>query len=254
MYQENQFLEIPDNEEQKIWRYMDLSKFIYILEKKSLFFTRSDKFEDKFEGSYPKTNKEQRPDIYQNIIPEISNNELNQFLHNFSTINEKLRKNILINCWHINNFESAAMWNLYSKSNEAIAIQSTFLRFRDSFNNAKETVCIGKVKYIDYKTQVIPENNFYSPFVYKRLSFEHENEIRAIVQKIPVDSSRVGNLDIELCDYGDDINVDIDTLIDKIYVSPLAPKWFYELVQAIVKRYKLDKEVMYSDLNQEPVF
>ena len=31
-----------------------------------------------------------------------------------------------VNCWHINEHESAAMWDLYLKSNEGIAIQSTY--------------------------------------------------------------------------------------------------------------------------------
>lgn len=35
----------------KLWRYMDLSKFLSLLEDSSLFFTRIDHFQDAFEGS-----------------------------------------------------------------------------------------------------------------------------------------------------------------------------------------------------------
>ena len=35
----------------KLWRYMDLAKFLFLLENSSLFFTRLDHFKDKFEGA-----------------------------------------------------------------------------------------------------------------------------------------------------------------------------------------------------------
>ena len=56
MYKEhNSFESIDDNK--KIWRYMDFTKFIDILENEALFFTRSDRFEDKFEGTLPIANE-----------------------------------------------------------------------------------------------------------------------------------------------------------------------------------------------------
>lgn len=43
-----------------IWRYLDLEKFRSLLETKSLFFCRADKFSDPFEGSLPKREAENR--------------------------------------------------------------------------------------------------------------------------------------------------------------------------------------------------
>lgn len=34
-----------------IWRYMDFTKFVDLLDTKTLFFTRADRFDDQFEGS-----------------------------------------------------------------------------------------------------------------------------------------------------------------------------------------------------------
>jgi len=39
--------------DQKLWRYMDFTKFMSLLETKSLWFNRSDRFDDPFEGTYP---------------------------------------------------------------------------------------------------------------------------------------------------------------------------------------------------------
>ena len=36
----------PPKDEDTLWRYMSLEKFVNILKTKSLFFTRADKFDD----------------------------------------------------------------------------------------------------------------------------------------------------------------------------------------------------------------
>ena len=42
------------------------------------------------------------------------------------------------------------------------------------------------VKYIDYDTEFIDSGNFLGPFVHKRKSFAHEQEVRALVLKPPI--------------------------------------------------------------------
>ncbi len=37
----------PDNENAKVWRYMDISKFIWLISNNKLYFPRSDLLEDK---------------------------------------------------------------------------------------------------------------------------------------------------------------------------------------------------------------
>ena len=44
MYIEHPDFEQPKDESTKVWRYMDISKFLSLLETSSLYFTRSDKF------------------------------------------------------------------------------------------------------------------------------------------------------------------------------------------------------------------
>jgi hypothetical protein len=49
-YSEHETCLKPANENAKIWRYMDFTKFVSLLEKKALFFCRADKLGDPFEG------------------------------------------------------------------------------------------------------------------------------------------------------------------------------------------------------------
>lgn len=97
-------------------------------------------------------------------------------------INKQWPKYIAINCWHMNEHESAAMWKLYLKSNEGIAVQSSYNKLRDCIID-DEQVLVGMVKYLDYEAEHIDPGNILSAFVYKRKSFEHEREVRALVIK-----------------------------------------------------------------------
>ena len=64
MYKKDDHLTIPD-ENDKIWRYVDFSKFLSLLEDSAIFFSRADKLDDPFEGSYSKVNIKVRPITYQ---------------------------------------------------------------------------------------------------------------------------------------------------------------------------------------------
>ena len=46
----------PENKNLRLWRYMDFTKFVSLIATKKLFFCRSDRFDDPFEGSYSKAN------------------------------------------------------------------------------------------------------------------------------------------------------------------------------------------------------
>src|SRR5262249_52953837 len=93
-----------------------------------------------------------------------------------------LRGRVFLNCWHMNEYESAAMWKVYLRSNEGVAIQSTFGRLISCLGRERRfSIYIGRVAYIDYRTGVIPESSEYEPFLHKRKSFEYEREVRALI-------------------------------------------------------------------------
>ena len=56
--------ESPQDENAKIWRYMDFTKFVNLLDTSKLFFPRADKLGDPFEGSFPRGNVMLRPIAY----------------------------------------------------------------------------------------------------------------------------------------------------------------------------------------------
>jgi hypothetical protein len=105
------------------------------------------------------------------------------------------------------------------------------------------------VNYIDYDKEWVPEDSIFNPFLFKRQSFQHEHEIRAIIY---TKDSRI-SCDLHKDSNGLSISVDLNNLIDRIYVSPDSPDWFYELVKNVSCKYGIRKKVLKSSLDSEPM-
>jgi len=237
MYKEHYVFESPKDENAKIWRYMDFTKFLSLLDKSALFFTRVDKLGDPFEGTCP-----------EKVINFWEKKLGIEYPKGFY---EHLSKFTAVNCWHLNEYESAAMWKMYLKSNEGIAVQSTFKRLKDSLIDKEHDILIGKVKYINYGKLVEPTKVFTNPVIYKRKIFRHEQELRAVIKKLP--KRGFSPRSKKTIEDGIYVLVDVDILIDKIYLAPISPVWQFELLKSVMGKYQLDKDVIQSSMDEKPL-
>jgi hypothetical protein len=249
----------PENADASIWRYMDFTKFVAMLDSGALFFSRADLLGDPFEGSYSRANLSLRPTWYAKYgLPEESWRGLEQ-------ARRREVQSTFINAWHCREHESAAMWRLYLKADEGIAVRSTFRRLCNSFDGCEREVYVGLVQYVDYDLDPMPEGNAFWPFVHKRQSFEHERELRAVIsdpeaaesaRRVEAASDLEKALDpsIEPPPEGLEIAVPLATLIERIYVAPTAPGWFRDLVERVASKYALTAAVLQSDLTGTPVY
>jgi hypothetical protein len=274
MHKSHPAFQAPDNKA-KVWRYMDISKFIALLDKRALFFSTVDQFDDKFEGYYSKYIFDLP--LEKNLTPE-GLRSLEEEKAVYIAMNEKNRRHVFVNCWHMNDDESEAMWKLYSKSSDAVAVQSTYERLSDSFKEYdEEDVYIGTVNYIDYKKQPVPLStakepvvNLFYPFIHKRRSFEHERELRAVISYWGETPELMydGDEEIEIPQpkvksekfykekgvlFGLNVPVNLDELIENIFVSPTANKWFEDVVNSVMKKYGLNQKAEKSPLADDPL-
>jgi hypothetical protein len=225
----------------RLWRYMDFTKFVSLISSSKLFFCRADRFKDPFEGSYPKANLLMRPEVYEGTIAEA-------MLPQLSAHYSYLREWTFISCWHANEFESAAMWDLYGKTNQAVAIETSYAKLQHVL---PEEAFLGFVKYIDYETEWLPEGNSFYSFMHKRKSFEHEKEVRAVMHEY----SRADLVThAPNPEHGMSVPIMINELISNVHVAPTAPKWLADLVAEVAAKYGLSATVKKSDLFSEPVF
>lgn len=236
---------VPDNPKVKLWRYMDFTQFVSVLEESGLLFIRADLFDDKFEGTMS------RP--------------LHEFLDAKSAWATRAHTGVLqlnkgwsfVNCWHMNDVESAAMWKIYSTSKDSVCLQTTFERLRDVL---PKDVYLGVVRYISYDRDMIPDSNSLWPLTYKRKSFEHERELRALWSNIKNMNGIGPPSDVYPDDYHPDPRecvwkqVDLGALIENVFVSPTAKPWFLELLTKVLGRYGLNVPIHQSDLAAAPLY
>lgn len=221
---------------------MSLTKFISLLQKQALFFARADKLADPFEGSFSRANLALRPAIYKEHHEKLSA-QLASFIRGS-------RRFTLINCWHENPHESEAMWRLYGNAEGSIAIKSDCKSLIDGLIEDAD-IYVGRVNYVDYDTDYIPENNAFYPYVHKRHSFQHEREVRAIVQQLPAGPP---GLSKDICAVGKYVKVVVPTVVREVVVHPYAEEWFLELVVAVTRRYAFNMPVRRSTLAEHPVW
>jgi len=218
---------------------MDFAKFVQILETDTLFFSRLSSFQDPFEGHPPRTVVEAFRTIPTGLSEEEREKRTTVARNNLELFRNS-RRLVCASCWHANEAESAAMWNLYLRSGEGIAIRTTFGNLVKSFSTTSPAISGGIVQYVDYETFKPSELNVLVWAVLKRLSFEHEHEFRLLI----VDP--IGSPD------GIYAPISVDSLINDIYVSPITPDWMVKLVEDVMKRYGLAKPIVRSSLNSAP--
>lgn len=262
MFEQHRIFETPPGET-VIWRFMDTTKFFSMLTSRSLFFCCAKKMEDPYEGLYP----DSVYDRYQALLESTaSKDDAKKMADVYRGTATELRNSTYVNCWHINAGESAAMWQLYAKNIEGIAIRATVKGLCDSLAGVDYPVHVGRIRYADFDPNLTGYDlsNHLSPFLLKRRSFDHERELRALFWLEEVIASRtprpspLGHGEFQeafrterekfLSSFQGYVPVDLDLLVDFVYVAPKALPWHKDLVQDIMGKYELNKPVIQSSL------
>ena len=227
-----------------IWRYMDFTKYVDLISTRETFFCRSDLLGDPFEGSCPEKHRERR-------IEEIRTRAMD-YQHEvalYASAGKAYRKYVYISCWHMSDYESAALWRLYLKSDEGIAIRSARDRMQSSFGSGNPGVWTVPVQYIDYRLDDPPMPARMAAFRYKRKSFEHERELRGIIYTDVEDET--GKRIDPPGQGGLRVATDVERLIVAVHVAPTAPDWFYDLTSRISRTFGVEAPVLRSSLAED---
>jgi hypothetical protein len=259
----SKYIPPPGDENATIWRYTDFAKFLALLETQRLFFPRVSTLDDPFEGSFPSSQtvlSRVLGALVPGVLPEDAQIELHPSIYKIWKV---MRYWASISCWHLAEHESAAMWRLYGPEGGAIAIRSTVKRLREALSTVpvpegyggRPEILIGKVEYIDYSKDRIPDGSFAAQMYRKRRSFEHERELRAMLLQFPLaESGGRPDYEKEPEDTGVAVPVDINVLIEGIAVAPQAPSWVLDVVRRVCKRYGLDAVPTQSAMDAAPLY
>jgi len=201
--------DVFDNE-MCIWKYMRLTRFMDMLENQQIYFAAATEFTDPFEGAvavqphdWPVDDRYVEPEMFERAF-------------------EALRRLTKISCWHIEDYESTAMWDLYSGFGKGVAISSNPLRVSEGLENFRlkpefgvEDLWGGQVQYHDLmieRLQVRMLERFYR----KHRAFSWEKEFRFAIAV-----RRAEEFGVEVPNKGILVGLDPKAVIEKIHIGPL---------------------------------
>lgn len=247
----------------RLWRYYDVIKFLSLVNGE-LYFARADKFKDKYEGAIPRQNylhfakaydgmagqkvyngnihiengagkAETGADKGTGIVTEIGADIKKEFLEELS----KRKKMVAISCWHLDESESAAMWEVYSRAGQGIAVCTTHKKLQNIIKPAGYEMEMLKVDYLDFENDYHQGyvDNQLLPFKIKRKEFQYEHEFRILLYK-----HKLGVLPEE----GVKIPVDTQDIIEDIIASPEMQQYEVFEIQRLLDRINRERGTCFN--------
>jgi hypothetical protein len=262
-----------------LWKYLDLHKFLSFIISKSFHLTRLDKFEDKREGISPIHL------LYQNHKKELDNHPMFEKMRAYMTIDtlggemnkiedelKKIQRLNFASCWVIGKkqTESVAMWNLYSDP-KSLAIRIKYSDFKKNIlengyktdGTTKELIC-SPVNYLNFqdKSNIVEHvNNLLDSVFLKDISFNHENEFRIIAREkereIPpvnykpnISRSHIENLHNSIYNkLGTKVELEnFEKYNFEIVHHPKSTNWTKENINEIIRKFDIKFDIFDSNL------
>ena len=239
-----------------ILRYMNFPQFKDLFPN-GLNLTKAARYaqDDPFEGEFIE------------LVYQITKNCIKRYDKTDSTASlkeesRKVREKSYVSCWTLSKYENVALWKIYGKDRNSIALKTTIGKLKQAIESFLTTsseydAClikslkkqIVKVEYIDHRemNQKDCRKHFVIPSAkilhYKNIGYEYEGEVRVIFgwELGCVDPAKLG----EKCT----IEISPKDFVTEIVVSPFAERWFYDLVQHEMGTHKMAELVKWSALN-----
>jgi hypothetical protein len=229
------------NEDQKIWRYVGFSRFMWMLQRKQLWLSRADKLEDPWELALSEREVEYL--VRRHPISPVGEPPQEPALVRTKRIMEVWRKTTYINCWCALDYESHALWRVFCGPKEGVAIQTTWGRLSALAQNLR----LVEVDYTGYQSKIrTPQIEQVS--IRKRQMFDYEHEVRIIAHD---DTS---NPNLIKGEFGFQLPFVPQNLIEAIWVHPEADESFNEVVVTAVDTYapEVRARVGWSEMKELP--
>lgn len=232
MFEDSEYLNTIDDDT-ILWRYMNFTSFYSVVRNKSLFFRRLDRYPDQFEGTLSDQTIKKLYEYrshFPDANPDVSRNWSQSFAEDFIIG----KSYVLSNAWTISDHENYALWKIYlAGSKEGVAIKSTGRRLKYSLQDNDYKINLVKVSY-DETGIKFKDINIYRIATTKNQAYSYESECRALITRQYKYNKNDGTPPEPKFSDGTEVPVDLEILIDQIYVSPFAGKWFYEIVESLV--------------------
>lgn len=220
---------VEPNEDDVIWRFMDLRKFRDLIASEELYFRRADLFSDKSEGL--------PPEEYARRVLGLDPYDINDRVR----LNDHLgflaqnRESYYISCWHLYRQETLDMWEQYG--HDGVAVCSCFGMLKSALNGLLDEACAGLVRYgTDHLANTFNALEFITT---KRIQYSQDCEVR--VWLTVIDLLAGGNRHFDLNNFPHPVplalnprnswvpeckrrRIDLRSVITDVFISPWAER------------------------------
>jgi len=203
-----------------LWRYLTHDKFLWLIKERGLYLAQAARFvDDPLEGAVTAVAQAQRQRFQEEVFGCFNAGE-------DGAIMQDQRNMTYASCWHENTAEDFGMWTTYCTLPEGIVVVTTFAKLDEAcLANGEQKFFLGEVEYTeDWKKEYFYPDNPLSTFTHKDVRFENEREARVL--HIMVQKENFVKMP-----------VDLESLIDHIYVHPLASEEYYGQVKSLLQLY-----------------
>lgn len=222
---------------------MDFWKLEDLITTSELYFASLLKMGDEHEGIIPE--KIAKSFIEQALVNE--GKDAAEGMRKVVQPNERFKKETFISSWNMKPSESFAMWKLYTSNSNAISIKSTIERLINAFHvDDNFTEYIGQIQYHDGKKYVF-RGNLFDPVMYKWSYYEFENEIRVTINHY----AKGGFKELKTWPEGIRPRIDLNILIDSIYLAPFADEVQYNNLSQLLKSINLNVDIYESGIKDK---
>jgi hypothetical protein len=219
-----------------LWRYSDFAKFMDLVERHKLWFSRADQFEDPLEGTFTDA--------------EIEDFRSRPAGDSILSLKQMIRTTTFVNCWRAGKNESMAMWDIYGKGSGVVAIKSTVGLLKEVVSPILWPVFIAQVDYVDWGDLSF-RGNALQMCARKDLSYAHEAEVRAIIWSAATNEAGIPMYpmteDSRELPLGLELDADPARFVTEVIVGPREQLRIVNLVKAIMARYGLEQQIKASD-------
>jgi len=224
MYQSHKRILTP-NDAAPVWHYFTLPKFLGLLESSALYFSRQDQFDDLAEGRLSRWDKDYLSHRAGSLAEYMESDQ---------------RGCYYANCWTMSDSDEYVLWNTYASLVDGVAVKSSIGRLKKALPKSDErSIYISGVNYYDetvgstFKASGGIVNLLALGFS-KRSYFRAEKEVRLLFH------DNEARLD-DKSPRGLQFPIDLNTLIEEVYVAPKSYQWFEEAVSHLMELYGLEK-------------
>jgi hypothetical protein len=209
---------------QRLFKYMDVYKLLFLLASDALYFSTLATMQDIFEGLLTDKTMEQW------LAADLKEDQRKIVVENINKMNSSARAYLKICCFSISDIENEILWDHYGHSEYSVCLQTTLDRVTDAFKNTAEDVSAGEIEYINRNEHVNKSMNLFNIASFKSEEYGAERELR-LFMLAPVLAPGIA------------LHVDVPTFVERIIVSPKCRGWRFKVVQDLVAKYSQDLKV-----------